>query len=304
MDVGAAGSNLLINQDQPVHYFDLGFPMNVFKRSTPANIRAGAPAPSGPILQNTAGNLDVFLSHWDWDHWRLAHIWGITVLPWTDVAQPVGPSAANFIAGLANRLIYGGAASTVAADYVLYQCVPVGAGAATPATVMNNSGLAMGIPTLMPSADPWPHMIVLTGDANFDSVPALHPLYPNVSAIGAAHHGSNANGAAANIPAPVAAYAGAGWIAYSYGVKQLAAGGWFHCYGFPVPAAVAAYTAAGWGTPAAPPLHASTAEGVNLNGPLPVAPPAVRGNIRVADPTALNAAYNATAYFAFPNALN
>jgi hypothetical protein len=297
LDVGAGGCQLLFDQNQePVTYFDLGFPLNVFRRSCPANLRAGALAPSGPILQNAANNLEVVLSHWDWDHWRLAHIWGLNNLPWTDVVQPVGPAATNFIATLANRNIYGGAAITIGANYTLYQCAPLFG--AAPAVVMNNSGLAMEVSTLLPIADPLAHDFLMTGDANFDSLP-IHPVFPNLTGITAAHHGSNNHGAAANLPNPVAPYALAGRLAYSYGVVQRVAG-WIHCYGFPVPAAVLAYIAAGWGTVAVPILHGSTAEGAALNGPLP---PVGAGNIRVGDQTALPVGYNNTAFFAYPNPL-
>ncbi|MFZ1084371.1 MAG: hypothetical protein WAN35_05355 [Terracidiphilus sp.] len=297
MNVGAGGCQILFDQNQePVTYFDLGFPLNVFRRSCPANLRAGAQAPSGPIMQNAANNLDVVLSHWDWDHWRLAHIWGVTNLPWTDVAQPVGPAARNFINTLTNRNIYGGAPMTATANYILHRCVPpLGA---VPAVLANNGGLAMEVPMLLPIADPLTHNFIMTGDANFDSLP-IHPLFPDLTGITAAHHGSNNHGAAANLPNPAAPYALAGRIAYSYGVLQRAAG-WIHCYGFPVPAAVLAYIAAGWGTVAVPILHASTAEGAALNGPLPPVGP---GNIRVGDQTALPVAYNNTAFFAYPNPL-
>ena len=304
MDVGAGGCQILFDQNiEPVIYFDVGFPLNVFRRSAPPNLWAGAVAPSGPIFQNANGNLEVVLSHWDWDHWRLAHVWpGLNLLPWTYVVQPVGPAAANFIATLAAPNIYGGAAATpTVGGFTMYQCVPpIGA---VPAVLMNNSGIAMGVSTRLPIADLVPHDIILTGDANFDVVPALHPLYPNVSGITAAHHGSNNHGAALNLPNPVAPYAVAGRIAYSYGIKQNAAGAWIHCYGFPVPAAVLNYIAAGWGTAVVPPipiLHRSTAEGAALNGPNP---PVGRGNIRMGAQTAVPVAYNNTAFAVYPNPL-
>jgi len=301
MNVGAGGCQLLFDQNQqPVTYFDLGFPLNMFRRSCPANLRFGAVAPSGPIRQNLAGNLEVVLSHWDWDHWRLAHVWGLNNLPWTYVPQPVGPAAANFILTLAARAIYGGAAIAAGANYTLYQCMP--APGAPPAVVMNNSGLAMQVATLLPIADPLAHNFLMTGDANFDALP-IHPVFPNLTGITAAHHGSNANGAAANLPNPAAPYALAGRIAYSYGVVQRVAG-WIHCYGFPVPAAVLAYIAAGWGTVAVPILHGSTAEGAVLNGALPPGGAGnIPGNIRVGDQTVLPAGYNNTAFFAYPNPL-
>lgn len=293
MDVGQGNCNLLLDANvEPLAYFDVGYPLWFYVGSLPANMRFGNAAYLGPIPQNAAANLEVVLSHWDWDHWRLGHVAGLAALPWLYPMQPVGPVTAAFIAGLANGNVYGGAPVTALANYTIYQCVPpLGAPAAM---LMNNSGLALQVQTNLPVADPAWHTMIMTGDANFDTLP-IHPVYPALTGITAVHHGSNAHGAAANLPAPVAPYAATGRIGYSYGVRQTAAGALVHCYGFPVPAAVAAYHAAGWNN------EESTAEGANINA----APPAVgnRGNIRMGNQTALNAAYNGTAFFNFPNQL-
>jgi hypothetical protein len=184
--------------------------------------------------------------------------------------------------------VYGGAAFTVTPNYTLYQCAP--AASAAGAVLLNNSGLAMQMNILLPTGDPTVHSLYLTGDANFNSLP--FPTTADITAVVAVHHGSNNHGAAANLPAQAANYAGNGRIAYSYGVRPTNT----HPYGFPNPGAVLAYGNAGWTQ------LRSTAEGANLYH----APPAGagRGNIRMGNQAGLNAAYNATAFFAFPNAIN
>ena len=75
---------------QPVTYYDVGYPLWFFLGSLPANMRFGTPAYLGPY-QPAAPNMNVVLSHWDWDHWRLGHVANLTNLQWTIPNQPVGP---------------------------------------------------------------------------------------------------------------------------------------------------------------------------------------------------------------------
>lgn len=291
MDVGQGNCNLLFNQAlDAVTYYDVGYPLWFYVGSLPPNIGLG------PIMQNQAGNLEIVLSHWDWDHWRLGHVAGLNGLPWRYPNQPVGPTAANFMTTLPGGVpgaVPGGVvypAMTpflIFPNYTLYQCQP--AGAMMPAGLMNNTGIAMSVQTNLPVGDPAWHRVMLTGDANFDSVPPLHPVYPGLTGITAVHHGSIAHNAAANLPNPVAPYAAVGRIAYSYGVRLSGGGAWVHCYGFPVPAAVGNYHAAGWNN------EAATAQPV-INGPLP---PPNRGNIRMGNQGPLPVFYGGNAFSAF-----
>ena len=313
MDVGAAGCNLLFDNTLPnalpLTYFDVGSPMNVNVGSMIPTLRGGPANPAwlGPIMPAAGAPINAVLSHWHWDHWRLAHIAGLLV-PWVDPPQPIGPMAGAFQVALGLlRAPYGGAPFTVFGNYTVYQCAPPPAGLPA-AALMDNTGLAFSFVTRLPMVDVVPHMVVLTGDANFDSVGVLQAAgYPNLTGIGAVHHGSNQHGAANNLPAVLAMYAGQGKIAYSNGVRLTGAGAWVHCYGHPNAAAVGNYVAGGWGAPLAPVppapnYHRSTSEGLLLNGPLPPAAGA-RGNIAMGTPPVLGAPYAATAFGAFPNQL-
>ena len=303
MDVGMGNCALLFDQNsEPVTYFDTGYPVFFYTSSVPNELRPTIGGVvnvnyQGPIMNNAAGTLEVVLSHWDWDHWRLGRVAGLHTIPWTFPAQPVGPSARAFI----NLLIASGTANPYPAgtpnivlnDYAIYQCTPPAG--VNRAMIMNNSGLALEVNTLLPITDPYPHQFIITGDCNFNNT---HIVANNASGIMAVHHGSNNHGATANLPTPVAPFAALGRIAYSYGIT----GGGNHCYGFPVPAAVAAYQASGWGTPLLPPPppnQESTAQGNQINGP----GVAQRGNIRVGDQAALPAVYAGTAFFNYPNSL-
>lgn len=295
MDIGMGGCNMLINQDEPITYYDVGYPLPFFRQSLPVGMRHGTPGYLGPILNNTAGNLEVVLSHWDYDHWRLGSVVGLQNLTWTVSTQPIGPVATNFFNSLVNVQLYAGAAIAPGVNYTLCVCTPP-PGSPAP-MLLNNTGLALHIPTRLPVADVNPHNVLLTGDANFASLPApLNPAFPNLAGIAAVHHGSNAHGAA-GVPPPLlpqpspapppALGVPPGYVAYSYGVSATTGN---HAYGFPVPAAVAAYAGRGWIS------QRSTAEGAQINN----AGTANRGNIRMGDQTALTPGVG-TAFHNFPN---
>ena len=290
MDIGQGACNMLMNQTpDPVAYFDVGYPLWFFSSSPPNNIIYNNAAYAGPILQNQTNNLEVVLSHWDWDHWRLGWIAQLQNLNWLFPNQNYGPSAGNLVnlIPVGNRAVYGGAAVTQLPNYDLYQCVPPFG--APRSVILNNSGTAMSVKTNLPVADNAWHSIFMMADANFTSLQALAPLYPGVTGITAVHHGSNSDGALGGVPNPVFPYGAQGYIAYSYGIGS----NLNHNYGFPVAAAVAQYQNLGW-------VHEwSTAEGQNLN-----ANPVTRnnrGNIRMGNQTALNGAYNGTAFAQFPH---
>ncbi|RPD42785.1 hypothetical protein EG028_00355 [Chitinophaga barathri] len=292
MDVGIANCNMLIDQNnEPILYYDLGYPLWFYLSTLPNTMRAGNAAYLGPIAQNQAGTLEVVLSHWDWDHWRLGRVAGLNNIRWTYPNQNIGPSGTNFINSLAvaNRNRFA-APFQVLPNYTIYQCtVPPGTPAAM---IQNNTGLALSVFINLPTADLTWNAVLLTADANVMYTGAAAGILP-LTGILAVHHGSNANGATANLPAQAANYNNAGRIFFSYGVNSNNGN---HPYGFPVPAAIVAWQNAGWT------LAISTAEGANMNANPPNL--AGRGNIRVAANVALNAFYNGTAFVNFPNLIN
>lgn len=298
MDVGQGACAMLIDHQEPVTYYDIGYPVFAYNSSTPVNIRAQAPG-GGPIPQNQTANLEVVLSHWDWDHWRLAAIWRLNGLFWTFPFQLLGMSAAKFLKTVTNGAVYNPLNPTIRrASYTICKCNP--RSGAPKATLMNNSGLALRVPMRLPStnANASNNALLMTGDAGFDTLPNYPYAYANLSGIVAVHHGSNAHNAAGNLPPQAPGHDGL--IAYSYGI--LTAGQ--HCYGFPVATAVARYQAAGWGrvaTTNTATTETSTAEGATLNGP---GRPLVRGNIRMGDQTQLAAYTKKTAFFHFASVLD
>lgn len=294
MDIGQGNCNLAIdNNNEPAFYYDVGFPLFFYTATAPTGLFAGAVPPgAGPILQNATGNLEVILSHWDWDHWRLAAIWpALAALPWTVPVQPVGGASLNFFNNnlpLCNVLPVGGPTTVNYGNFTAYRAFPpVGA---HPAMVINNTGIALGLDTQLPLAAPASHQVVITGDANFDSLPAPFPLAPNITGITAVHHGSNAHGAANNLPAPVAPYGLVGRIAYSCGLSPNG----YRPYGFPNALAIPNYQAAGWNAP----HEMDTPEGAGIRTGVQN-----WGNIRMGSQAPLPPAYNTTAFFNFPHAL-
>jgi hypothetical protein len=293
MDIGQGNCNLLIdNANEPFTYFDVGYPLNLYLGSLPNNMRFGNVAYQGPITQNTAGDLEVVISHWDWDHWRLGFVAGLQNLDWLVPNQAIGGVTRRFYNSLTNATVYGGAPFNGAGGtYTVYRCVPP-PGAAR-AMLMNNSGLAMLVNMQLPTNSAVATTVMMTGDANFNNI-AAGPFL-TLSGIEAVHHGSNAHGAAANLPPQIANYNNAGRIFYSCGIRPTG-GGLVYVYGFPVPAAIAAYQLAGWG------VQRSTAEGALMRA-VPTTQ-ANRGNIRVGNQAALPIAYANTAFYNFPNSVN
>lgn len=304
-DIGQGNCNLLLDQNlEPVVYYDIGYPLWFFLNSVPATMRVGNPAFMGPILNNTAGTLEVILSHWDYDHWRMGGYAAMNNLNWTVPVQPVGPTALAFWNSIpgANQFLYPPATPFIPfVHYVMLDCQPT-PGMAAPA-IINNTGIALWMDIRLPTTDVTTHKLLLTGDANCDCVYALHPNFGAMTGLLAVHHGSNAHGAPANLPAQAAGYAGAGRVVYSYGVSSVTGG---HAYGFPNALAVAAYRAAGWGIAAAPANidECGTAEGFHINGGAGPGVLAHRGNIRVADNSPLPVAYNYSAFSAIQHQVN
>jgi len=273
MDVGQGNCNMLIAQTGNIWaYYDVGYPLWFYISSLPGNMRFAAPGYQGPIVQSNIANnpLQIYLSHWDWDHWRLGGLDpGLQLLDFTFPNQPIGPTAANFLAGLPNarkHMINAGTPPFAGpGNSALYCCFPPGPNVPI-AMIINNTGLAMSVPTRLPAINTTLHDIVLTGDANFNSVPLPANVTANIAGITAVHHGSDNHGAADNLVGPINALGNQGYIAYSYGITT----GGNHAYGFPVPAAVAKYQAANWS------YARSTAEGANIN-----VGPTAHGNIQM-----------------------
>lgn len=298
-DIGQGNCNILFNNLlEPLTYYDLGYPLWFFLNSVPAVMRVGNGAFMGPITDNTAGNLEVILSHWDYDHWRMGGYAAMNNIQWTVPVQPVGPTALAFWNSIPAhlRVIYPpGIPFQMDPNFVLLDCQPT-PGMAPPA-IMNNTGIAIWLETLLPTTDANRHTVLLTGDANCDSAYAIHPNFGAMTGLLAVHHGSNTHGAPNNLPAQAAAYNGQGRVFYSYGVSSVTGA---HAYGFPNAAAVASYRAAGWGHVPPTVMECSTAEGNQINaGGL-----ANRGNIRVGDNSALPAAYNYSAFSVIQHQVN
>jgi len=295
MDIGQGNCNLLLDtNNEPFTYFDIGYPLWFYVGSLPANLNYAnlGGAYLGPIAQNTANDLEVVLSHWDWDHWRMGKIANMITLPWLVPNQPVGGSALNFFNSLTNVQIYGGAPFNAAGNtFTLHRCNPIGLPAAA---VLNNSGIAMKVNMLLPTASAVPTEVMMTADANFNKV-AGYP-FVNLTGIEAVHHGSNAHGASNNLPVPMVNPAGTGRIFYSYGIRKPSVGPLVYVYGFPVAASVTDYHTAGWT------VENGTAEGLHIRA-LPTVQ-TYRGNVRVGSNAQLPVAYNNTAFYIFPNTIN
>lgn len=294
MDVGQGNCNLLIDSNnEPFTYFDLGYPLWFYVGSLPANLNyanLGA-AYRGPITQNAGNDLEVVLSHWDWDHWRLGKVANMNTLRWIVPNQTIGASALKFFNTLTNCYIYnGGPFNGAGGTYTLHRCNAAGLPAAA---ILNNSGLAMNVNMQLPTTSAVATTVLMTGDANFPSIQGGPFL--QLSGIEAVHHGSNAHGASNNLPNQIANYNGNGRIFYSYGLR-ISGGALVYVYGFPVPAAITNYHNAGWT------VESGTAEGDQIRA-LPTTQ-ANRGNVRVGNPALLPVAYNNTAFYNFPNTVN
>jgi hypothetical protein len=288
MDVGQGSCILAYRPNgDPFFYYDIGYPLWFYTRSAPAGLNPNVGPYLGPCLFNDPM---IILSHWDWDHWRLARIahdravqHGVDVvdLRWCFPVQPIGPAATNFRNALTQAFPWPPALPNLnfAGIGMILRCT---------GDDINNSGLAVAIQTLLPSADPVNHFMIFTGDASFGNVPLPAPVLASTG-IAAVHHGSDSHGAAENLPHPPVPYNLTGRIAFSYGIYQRADGTIGRPYGHPRIAATAAQSAAGWRN------IASTAESAfNADDP------ANRGNIRMGQFIAPQCQPNSCAFEDFP----
>lgn len=296
MDVGAGGCNLLFKQTpnsnpptlEPFAYLDVGRATPWTRTTEPGNLLPTAPQPSGPITQNTTGTLGAVLTHWDYDHWMLASVAGMTNLPWmVCVQQPYGPSCATMTARFPARTTFPAGLTSLTApggEYTLYVVRPQ---TNIKAEIMNNSGLVMLVPFVFPVANgaTTVHACLLPGDASLGNI---HPTMPqnNLSVYGAVHHGAGTFGATQNIPPPVVPQ---GAVVYSYGIKP----NQVHAFGHPTQAAITANVNAGWMLN----RQFATAETMVVNGAMPGFN-GMRGNVLIGQQRPLAAAYVNTAFFA------
>lgn len=298
MDVGAAGCNLLFkitpNSNpqtlEPIAYVDVGIPINAWVASAPNTIRPGG---VGPIVQNASDDLEIVLTHWDWDHWMLSQKYpDLQLLQWTVPQQPTGPTAVQLLQRAPFAVAYpAGTPSLVGpnGDYTIYQVVLPAAAAGNPAFIMNNSGLAVLIPFVFPVAGNVAHKCLLPGDASLGNI---HPLMPqnDISVYGGSHHGAATFGSELNIPAPVVV---PGAVVFSYGITHGGANpNNTHSYGHPNQLALTNNTNAGFTR------QYATAETNVVNGAAPEFN-GVQGNVLIGQNLPLDARYAGLAFFNF-----
>lgn len=294
MDIGAGNCTMLFDQNlEPVTYFDLGFPLYFFYSSAPSYLLDHS---KPPIMNNTAGTLKVILSHWDWDHWKLGDRANVVDIPWYYAIQPVGGSALNFVNrlnanGMAFRWPHGLPANSFNEGYDVNQCQPNGDVTLPPAAIMNNTGLAIRTTLDFNGANDI-YDFAMTGDCNFEN---SNVITSNLAGIMAVHHGSEAHGAADNLPSPVVDH---GVIAYSYGINQPSGR---HAYAFPRQNAINNYLAQNWGD--LDRYFNSTAQGPLMSSVPDDGDQSQRGNIWVGAAGTLPAAYDGTAFYDYPNTL-
>lgn len=250
-DVGQGNCNAIIDEyEHPRVYFDLGWAPNFHARTRPSSQPAFFSCDDKAVAP-------VVLSHWDMDHWCYAiartqfnpanlttlHKWNPAALNRIWIARaplpgtkPLGPLAQSFYTALSSTLRMPGIPTMLLwpnncsrirfSDGWLEACVP-----ASPLTHdRNNTGIAMFVrPKGKGPA------ILLTGDADFPSIPSLTSnTRLRLAGMVAPHHGSNITTGAVPSPAPGSPKT----LVLSVGDKNQ--------YGHPKVDALRAYTLAGW----------------------------------------------------------
>lgn len=298
MDIGQGNWNMLVGpvdgngRADVLAYYDSGYPLWFYTSSVPVPIRTGA---RRAIRQNATLNLEGILSHWDWDHWRGAALQGLNGLFWTMPVQPRGASATNFLNSIAAARLTMVAAGTAPMPGPGGSTIRCCQAAGLPvAALINNSGLALNVPILLPANAAAPRQVLLTGDANFPSAQFPAGIFNSATGILAVHHGSAAHGADQNLPAPANPAQAAGFIAYSYGITVRNGIPNAHAYGFPAQAAINSYRNDRWTTQRST-AQGQTLVGLNTNG---------RGNIRFGAQLPLLAAYQNSCFYPIVSALS
>lgn len=248
-DVGQGNCNAIVDQyEHPRVFFDLGWAPNFHSYTRP-------PAQPDFFACDRHAVAPVVLSHWDMDHWSYAiarsefkpanlttrHEWNpqalkrfwIARVPQT-IAHQIGPLAMSFyreltrvhlFPGISAMLLWPNDCSRI--DFSqgwLEACEP-------PAHLpqdRNNTGIAMFVqPNRKGPA------ILMTGDANFPSIPTLRTnIRLGLAGMIAPHHGSDIT----NVPKPL-----------KKGPKKLVLSvGKENVYGHPKKDAIDAYKALGW----------------------------------------------------------
>jgi hypothetical protein len=301
MDLGIAGCNLLIANDEPVCYFDAGSPLPSYNKTFPTGF-------TGPI-----DGFPVILSHWDWDHWSLVLRYpSLKDVMWhVNKKSPLSGKAASFKSGqktAGNLVEYSSIKKGFIKNIDLYIC---STSRSSGGFAKNNTGLAIVVKNLELGGKLGD--VIMTGDANFNSASLSKKVNP--IGVNAVHHGSKNEKASENLPKPRAldkktkdAEDFEGRIAYAYGMSNAGKNKpWKRPYGFPAQLAITNYRAAGWGIENPSANEASTAEGTLLNNtPNPTKDdeqPPNRGNIRMADQTALKDKYNTSSFYAIKHKL-
>ncbi len=214
-DVGQASfTSLVDSQGQALIHFDVGFPISFNKHTFPKAFK------SDPTERPL-----VVLSHWDWDHLHAAFaLRHLLECKWITPNQAIGQGAARLaliLAGKGNLLVWPTGPGATFPGGTLTAC--------TGTTNSNDSGLALHV-TLASG-----RTALLTGDADYQCLPATIAALGSVSHLIATHHGARFHSAVAQIPAPGAPGTP---MEISYGTGNV--------YRHPHPEALQAHAAAGW----------------------------------------------------------
>lgn len=224
-DVGQANLCALVDAaEHPVVFFDLGWPLSFNGKSR----RLPGPFdPLIPTLQNI-GPQPVILSHLDWDHWGFAFHSGRALFDsqrghWRSVVRykdealrrpwlmrrprfhrhKLGPSHIHFVLTLSRTTLSDGRpaltfwpAKRARLDFTHYtvvRCSPSQRREYSAAYLRNNESLVLSA-----KLEHRPEKVLLTGDADYPSIPANH--LRGLTGIVAPHHG----GAVTEFSTPVA----------------------------------------------------------------------------------------------------
>jgi competence protein ComEC len=177
-DVGQANFLTMYDAaDKPIVHFDAGWPIGF----------NGETAPKDPPLCH---KVPVILSHWDWDHLSGYYRFGdLQSVKWVTPVQYLGFGAGRVATRLDNKGLLHGYSGPVlnAGSLTLGVCNG-------PANNKNQTGLALRV-ALPPKATngAGPRAVLLTGDADYDHVPATLRASP-LHALLVTHHGANFEG--------------------------------------------------------------------------------------------------------------
>lgn len=213
-DVGQASFCALVDQNEhPLMFFDLGWPLPYNKRSL------RLPGPFSPLHESLQRNgpQPVVLSHLDWDHWGFAIQSGqakfdlrnghwLTVpeykadalrRPWL-MRRPrfhrhkLGPSQIHFLLTLSITFLPDGTRALTFwpakrsrlsfTNYTVIRCSPAHGGRTDFAYLRNNESLA-----LTAKLEQRIEKVLLTGDSDYPSIPVNH--LRALTGISAPHHG-------------------------------------------------------------------------------------------------------------------